>query len=751
MSEEAKKLNFGADTVISNLTSTAILGILNTSIVVSFATLIFAGPCPEYFATGVAFFLLAGCIGSILISLFSSYEGTIGCIQDVPSAISGLMAVSLAGMLAGSSQGTIFANIFAVIFISTLLTGLAFVLLGYFKLGNLVRFIPYPVMGGFLAGTGWILFKAGLEVSTGVSFNLPQVLTFFSQVNVLQLVCGVVFAVWFLILSRYFSSNMLMAASVLISILIFFIISGLLNISTAQLEQQGWLLGPLPKGALWRALTVPDLKAIDWTLLGTQFSSILTIVLLSAISFLLGASALELVANRDLDMNKDLQKTGRINLITCVFGAPASYLIISDTALATQMGARSRFTGIFMGLFIAVIFFLGGQLLSYVPKFVAGGMILFIGLSLLAEWLIDARKSFPLIDYLIVISILLIIEFIGFLEGVGAGIFASVIIFVIRYSSINLVKNAGDGNRFRSSKDRPIPDQRLLDHYAHQSLILQLQGFIFFGTANSLYETIRNYVDSVETPLRFVILDLGLVRGIDSSAIKSFEKIMQLLNKNDIHLFLANLTDRAKNQLHAGGFSSDAHERLFFFSELDKSLEFCEDKIVETVMGEDQSELQNVWKVKNDLMQAVYNDVMAALEHQIKFEELVDKMKPYLEELKVAEGEHLFKQRETCRELFFIMRGTVNLIGKSRQGIATRIRTLGPWTITGEIGAFSGYHAPYSAIVEREGLLYKLSEENRKQMENENPELAAEFHRLIIIMIGNQLMKASLAAINSIN
>jgi SulP family sulfate permease len=751
VSDEAKKFNLEADTVISNLTSTAILGILNTSIVVSFATLIFSGPCPEYFASGVAFFLLAGCIGSILIALFSSYEGTIGCIQDVPSAISGLMAASLAGMLAGSSQETIFANIFAVIFISTLLTGIAFVLLGYFKLGNLVRFIPYPVMGGFLAGTGWILFKAGLEVSTGVAFNLSQALTFFSQVNVLQLVCGVVFAAWFLILSRYFSSNMLMASSVVISILIFFIITGLLNISTAQLELQGWLLGPLPKGALWRSLTVPDLKAIDWTLLGTQFGSIFTIVLLSSISFLLGASALELVAKRDLDMNKDLQKTGLTNLIVSVFGAPASYLIISDTALATQMGARSRFAGIFMGIFIAVIFFLGGQILSYVPKFVAGGMILFIGLSLLAEWLIDARKSFPLIDYLIVISILLIIEFIGFLEGVGAGIFASVIIFVIRYSSINLVKNAGDGNRFRSSKDRPIPDQRLLDHFAHQSLILQLQGFIFFGTANSLYETIRNYVDSSEAPLQFVMLDLSLVRGIDSSAVKSFEKIMQLLNKNEIQLFLANLADRTKNQLHAGGFSSDAHERMRFFTDLNKSLEYCEDKIIEAAMGADQSELQNVKQVKNDLMQAVYNDVMAALEHQIKFEELVDKMKPYLEELKVNEGEHLFKQRDTCRDLFFIMRGAVNLIGESRQGITTRIRTLGPWTVTGEIGAFSGYHAPYSAIAEREGLLYRLSEENRKQMESENPEVAAEFQRLIIILLGNQLMKISHSMIDSIN
>jgi SulP family sulfate permease len=291
-----------------------------------------------------------------------------------------------------------------------------------------------------------------------------------------------------------------------------------------------------------------------------------------------------------------------------------------------------------------------------------------------------------------------------------------------------------------------------LDHYAHQSLILQLQGFIFFGTANSLYETIRNYVDSSETPLRFVMLDLGLVRGIDSSAVKSFEKIMQLLDKSDIHLFLANLADQTRSQLEAGGFSSDAHERLSFFADLDRSLEHCENQIVAAKMGgADQAELQDVRQVKDDLMQAVYNDVMAALEHQIKFEELVEKMKPYLVEMKVAAGEHLFKQRDTNRDLFFIVRGAVNLIGESRQGITTRIRTLGPWTVTGEIGAFSGYHAPYSAMAEKEGLVYRLSEENRKQMESENSKLAAEFHRLIIIMIGNQLMKASRAMVEAIH
>ena len=97
------------------------------------------------------------------------------------------------------------------------------------------------------------------------------------------------------------------------------------------------------------------------------------------------------------------------------------------------------------------------------------------------------------------------------------------------------------------------------------------------------------------------------------------------------------------------------------------------------------------------------------------------------------------------------MRGAVNLVGESRQGTMARIRTLGPWTVTGETGAFSGYHAPFSAIVEKEGLVYRLNEESRKQMESENPELAVEFHRLIIIMIGNQLMKASRAVVDAIH
>ena len=89
------------------------------------------------------------------------------------------------------------------------------------------------------------------------------------------------------------------------------------------------------------------------------------------------------------------------------------------------------------------------------------------------------------------------------------------------------------------------------------------------------------------------------------------------------------------------------------------------------------------------------------------------------------------------------MRGQVTLVRTNPQGASSRFRTLGPWTLTGEIGAFLGYHAPYDAAVEKAGLIYRLSAENRKKLETEDAALAAELQKLIITMLGVQLMKTT--------
>jgi len=746
MDNSGKTASTGGKLLISKLTAAAIFGILNTSFAVSYASLIFSSTAPTYFVVAVALFLVGGCLVSIIICSLSSYSGVIAFIQDVPVAISGLIALSLAAMLQGAGPDVLFANIFTAIVLATVLTGIAFLLLGHFKLGNLVRFIPYPVMGGFLAATGWLLFKGGLQVSTGVGFQVLQVASFFTQADPAHLMCALIFGIGLLMLTRGFPGNGLVTPVTIVgSILLFLLVARLFGYGMDYLDSNGWLLGPLPEAPLWRSAALPDWHLVDWTMVFSQAGSIATIVVLSVISLLLNSTGIEFIAGRDLDINRDLKASGIANLVSGFIGAPSSYVFISQTTLATRMGARDRSVGIVHGLFLLLVFFVGGTFLVFFPKFVAAGLPVYLGLAMMWEWLIDARRSVPKVDYAIIVGILLIVEFFGFLEGIGIGIVASVVIFVFRYSTIDIIKNQFDGRSFRSSKDRSITDQRLLDHHSDQMVILQLQGFIFFGTANSLYEKIKQLVTQAEKALKFVVLDMLLVQGIDSSAVKSFEKLAGYLETKDIHLVIVNSSENIKTAFEADGLQTSEYKRLRYFDDLEHATEWCEDLIAASETQKIEAAKMEGEETVADLFQAVYADMMAALEIQVMFETLIERMQGYLEEVDVSPGAHLYRQDDISTDVYFIVRGQVTLAGTNLEGASYRFRTLGPWTLTGEVGAFLGYHAPYDAAVEKAGLIYRLSAENRQKIEAEDAALASELQRLIITMLGSQLMKTTRA------
>jgi SulP family sulfate permease len=409
----------------------------------------------------------------------------------------------------------------------------------------------------------------------------------------------------------------------------------------------------------------------------------------------------------------------------------------------TRIGGRHRSLGILIGFLLLMIFFAGASFLSLFPKFVAGGLLVFLGSSLMLEWLIDAQKTIPVIDFAIICCIVLIIEFVGFLEGIGIGILASVLIFVFRYSAVNVIKNMFDGSTVNSSKDRSIPDQRILGHNTERMLILQLDGFIFFGTANGLYERVKQYAAEPGKNLQFILMDMSLIRGIDSSAIKSFQKLAQFLEKANIELLIVSLDENIRKMFDSGGFTTNDYKYLKYFKDLDHAIEHCEDIIIETETHRMREERLKGGQTDIDIIQTTYTDMMAALELQEKFEIIVNKMESYLTKVPIKTGEYLYKQKEICKDIFFIMRGQVTLSRKNRQGESTRLRTLGPWTITGEPGAFLDYRAPYDAEVVKDGHILKLDAESRNQLEIDNPELSSEFQKLIIVMLGNQLMKTS--------
>jgi sulfate permease, SulP family len=152
--------------ILPSLTIGFVFGVRNAVVFLAYALMIFSGDLSENLTIGITVLFLGGCILALVAAMGSSLPGIISGVQDSPSVI---MAVVVAAMLAGmpsASSETKLYTALAAIMLTSVVTGLVCWLLGQFKLGNLVSFIPYPVVGGFLAGTGMLLVLGALKVMT---------------------------------------------------------------------------------------------------------------------------------------------------------------------------------------------------------------------------------------------------------------------------------------------------------------------------------------------------------------------------------------------------------------------------------------------------------------------------------------------------------------------------------------------------------------------------------------------------------
>ncbi|NLT22452.1 MAG: sodium-independent anion transporter, partial [Syntrophorhabdus sp.] len=157
------------------LTAGLISGVLTIAMGCAFSALIFSGPLSGYIATGVKLILFGAFLLGAITAFASSYAGTVARPHEIPAAVIALMATAIAAGVPNQIcvEGA-FVTVVATIAVTGCATGIFFLLLGYFKAGNLIRFVPYPVIGGFLAGTGLLLVKGAFGVMTGKALTVAN-------------------------------------------------------------------------------------------------------------------------------------------------------------------------------------------------------------------------------------------------------------------------------------------------------------------------------------------------------------------------------------------------------------------------------------------------------------------------------------------------------------------------------------------------------------------------------------------------
>lgn len=721
------KKEFQPKILLPSLTAGLIAAIVTISMEISLAALIFSGDLQSLLAGGIGLMLFGAFIVGIVVALTTSLPGTISVPQDTPAAIVALISAGIAAAMKGSAPDAAYATVVAAITITTLLTAVLYLLMGWFKAGWFVRYIPYPVIGGFLAGTGWLLSLGAFGVMTGVNPSFSTLPAMFTSNNLFNWIPGVLFAVILLLVLRRSNHYLITPGALILATALFYgylLISG---ISISEAASRGWLLGPFPSGGLYQPLTPASLALIQWGAILQNIDKILTIMVLSLIALLLNASALEVTVKQDIDLNRELRAAGWANLLGGLGGSTVGYQTLGMSALAHRLGAKSRLANIISALICGAALFFGASVISFFPKPVLGGMLLYLGLSFLVDWLIDARRSLPTLDYILVWVILFIIASIGFLEGIVAGTFIAAILFVISYSQVNVIKNTLNGSIYHSKVDRPKIHRDILHEKGEEVYILSLQGFIFFGTVQNVLEKIRARIDRKELcTLGFIVLDFRRVTHMDSSAVFGITRIKQVTQANNILMVWTEVKPQIVKNLELGGLKDADDESFIIKPTLDEGVEWCENKILAR-------------QGMNDL-----TGFIERVEQQIKrvFPGLqgVDRLLKYLERRELPEGEVLIKQGDLADEMFFVESGLVTIELEMPDNKRMRLRSIRGGATVGEIGLYLRNVRTASVIASRKSTVHRLSAQSLKDMQEKDPEIAALFHEWIVRLLAERIV-----------
>lgn len=730
--------------LLPGLVAGLVVGVMNIPIEISFAALIFSGSLAGFVPQGIGF-ILFGTIVILLISSFaSSFPGMVALPQDNPAVILGLVSAAIVARLpAGASLETVFVTVMTAIMVSSVFTGLVLWLVGTFKLGKLIRYIPYPVIGGFLAGTGWFLTAGAFGVMADSNLAISTLPALFQPASLLRWLPGLVFAVALLLILRRYSHFLIVPGMIFGSIALFHLALAVSGKTVADAIAAGLLFPPFVQGGLWQPIAPAALSGVDWGAIWSQMGNIASIAVISAISLLLNSSGLEVATHRDLDLNRELQVAGVANLVAGLGGSSPGYATVSLSMMSARIGASSRLVAVAAAALAAITMFFGSAFLSYFPKPVLGGLLLFLGLAFLVEWLYDAWFKLPKAEYLILVLILVAMVNLGVLQGVLVGTVLAVVLFVVEYSRINVARHILSGRTCRSNVDRPNAHAHLLRENGDLIYVLELQGYIFFGTATSLFETIQRRVEAADMPRpRFMLLDFRNVNGLDASAVLSFAKIKTLAKERNITLVFTHLRPSIRRQLEKEILTRGDEHLWQTFPDLDHGLEWCEEEILRALLPPDQRDVSGNMMAQLMAM-APESSSAAAAEQTPRFDSLALVLEQYLEYADFSPGDRLIRQGELPPGIYFLDSGQVTVLLEQPAREPLRLRRAGSGTVLGEIGFYLGVPASASVVADQPTRAALLSARNLQIMERQHPQAALACHKWIAHVLSEKLLSAT--------
>jgi SulP family sulfate permease len=702
-----------------------ISAIVNIAYCISFSALIFQGSIAAGFPLGLAALIMGTMVTGVVVALTTTLVPA-DAGPDTPAvAVMSVLATTVAAGLAakGADTETMIINVMVAITVSTFLTGAVLFGLGGLKLGQWLRFVPFPVIGGFLAASGFLLITGGVEVITGSNLTLsPSSWAIVADMRYApQIAVGLAFALFIVLLKRWMDDYLTLPIAFFIFLVVLNVI--LLWFVNDPETQANWYLAAVGALQLWWPIEAVATHDIDWGVMVLSSAEIGAVCGVTAISMLLDVSSLEVARQKSADLDKEFRTNGFANVLASVLGGVAGNLSLNNSLLLQQAGAVTRISGVSVAIVCGLVLFAGADIGSFVPKAILGGMLAYLGTMILIEALVRSPAQRSQTDLALAIAIALVILYFGYLVGVVLGVVGACLLFALSYSRIGVIRRHLTRYELSSSVDRSPEQTRLLQEEGKRVHVFWLSGFIFFGSSNGLFERIRREIEGQkEKPVGYIVLDFSAVQGLDTSAVLSLVKLRNYCEERDVTLVFSGLSDAMHAAfLGAGFFGADRPHQAF--ATRNEAVEWCEDMVLlYHEVGEASSHTFETW-------------LQSELGGDITFE----RVEPYMTRRELESGVVLFKQGEPSDSVVFQASGCVAITISGEYGRSIRLRRMLGHTVVGEMGFYRNVPRGANVVAEGASVVYILTREAFDRMQEEDSAAAAALHKLIIRLLSDRL------------
>jgi SulP family sulfate permease len=695
---------------LAALPAGGLIALVTLTYTMSYAALIFSGGLAPAYPTGLACLLVGCAVAGVATALRSSIPFAVSAPDSNVVAILAVAMAPLPGQLAaGSEPAALAATALMAVVLLSLGTGLALGLLGLLRAGRLVRFVPYPVIAGFLGASGWLMLAGGVRVAGGVAGLLdPSRLA-----PVLAALGGG--AALSVALARQ-RGPLGLPLLVLAGALLHHAVAAWLGLGIAAQQAAGWL-SPMPGRLAFVLPWDPAILAlVDWPALARHLADLPLLILIATIALLVQVSGVETGSRRDAEIDRELRVAGGAALATGLAGGLFGLISTGRTLLLLQAGGPGRAAGIAAGLLAAGLPLLAPDLLGLLPRWVLGGLLVSLGLGMLRQWLLDSRRHLPLSEWLQVLAVAGLTVGLGFVIGLLAGLLLACGQFITGYGRVSPLRARYDGTAAEGNRARSAQDREVLRSTGTARLILHLQGFLFFGTANRLLELVRAELAGPE-PRTHLLLDFHEVVGLDSSAGMAFTRLHQFAAARGVRLVLSGLSAGVARGL--GPLAADPSIRRL--PRLQDGIEWMEEDAL-AALPPLPPPPTFATRLATLMGEADAARFLAALPME-----------------EVPPGTVLMVQDEASDDVVLLEEGRVTIGIRLASGYAITVRVEGPGALIGELGFLLGTPRTATVTTETPCRLRRMDRAGLARLEREAPDLGIWFHRLLGQMLAGRI------------